>query len=138
MNWRFFGSSGRTERTNDPNTIRFTMCEKNGNAHIKTLFKKDKFLQFNNCHCVIFSSGYTKSTNKSIICGPFNNNIDFDIIQLNHYKCKTLQEFRNIRTRQRADVIGDINENVEDSFNQYNINEVEDLCAYNFYIKSTI
>lgn len=43
MNWRFFGSSGKTEKTNEPNTIRFTMCEEKGNGHIKTLFKKDKF-----------------------------------------------------------------------------------------------
>jgi hypothetical protein len=134
MNWRFFGSSGRTERTNEPNTIRFTMCEKNGNKHIKTLFKKDNFIQFNNCHCVTFSSGYTQSTNKSIINGPFSN-IDLNIIQLNHYKCKTLTEFRYIRTRQRADVIGDINENVDESFKGFDINDIEDLYAYNFYKK---
>ena len=43
INWRFFGSSGRTEKTNEPVTIRFTMREKNGNTCIKTLFKKDNF-----------------------------------------------------------------------------------------------
>jgi hypothetical protein len=41
MNWRFFGSSYKTEKSNEPLTARFTMCEKNGNNHIKTLFKKD-------------------------------------------------------------------------------------------------
>ncbi len=137
MNWRFFGSSGRTEKTNEPNTIRFTMCEKNGNCHIKTLFKKDNFLYFNECHSVVFSSGYTKSTNKTIINGPFNNNIDFDVIQLNHYKCKTLPEFKYIRTRQRGDIIKDdnVNENVNENFKIYDINEIEDLTAYNFYKK---
>jgi hypothetical protein len=135
MNWRFFGSSGRTEKTNEPNTIRFTMCAKNGNIHIKTLFKKDNFLQFNTCHSVIFSTGYTKATNNTIINGPFNYNIDFDIIQLNHYKCKTLNEFRYIRTRQRADIIGNINENVDENFKVHDINEIEDLYAYNFYKK---
>lgn len=140
MNWRFFGSSGRTEKTNEPNTIRFTMCEKKGNVHIKTLFKKDKFLRFNECHSVVFSSGFTKSTNNAIINGPFNKNIDFDVIQLNHYKCKTLPEFRHIRTRQRAGVnrkINEtINENVDENFKRYDINEIEDLYAYNFYIKN--
>jgi len=136
MNWRFFGSSGRTEKTNEPTTIRFTMCEKKGNFHIKTLFKKDKFLRFHDCHSVVFSSGYTKSTNNAIINGPFNNNIDFDVIQLNHYKCKTLPEFRYIRTRQRADVKGNVNENVDESFKAFDINEIEDLYAYNFYIKN--
>jgi hypothetical protein len=135
MNWRFFGSSGRTEKTNEPNTIRFTMCEKNGNIHIKTLFKKDNFLRFINCHCVAFSSGYTKSTNNAIINGPFNHNVDFNVIQLNHYKCKTLPEFKYIRTRQRADIKGYINENVDENFKIFDINEIEDLHACNFYLK---
>ena len=133
MNWRFFGSSGKTEKTSDPNTIRFTMCEKNGNQHIKTLFKKDHFLRFNECHSVVFSNGKTKSTNGHIITGPFNNNIDFSVIQLNHYKCKTWPEFKYIRQRQRADIKGDQHENVEHNFKLYDLNEVEDLHASHFY-----
>lgn len=133
MNWRFFGSSGRTEKTNEPNTIRFTMCEQKGNKQIKTLFKKDHFVRFNYVHDVILSNGHIKSTTGSIINGPFNYNIDFDIIQLNHYKCKTLPEFRYIRTRQRADVVGDTNENVDENFKINDINEIEDLTAFNFY-----
>ena len=132
MNWRFFGSSGRIEESNEPTTIRFTMCEKNGNNHIKTLFKKDNCVGMN-IHNVHFSSGYTKSTKGDIITGPFNNNINFNVIQLNHYKCKTLPEFRYIRTRQRADVVGDTGENPDETFKTFDINEVEDLSAYNFY-----
>ena len=60
------------------------------------------------------------------------------MIQLNHYKCKTLNEFRYIRTRQRADIIENKNENVEESFKMYDINEIEDLYAYNFYVKIVI
>ena len=133
MNWRFFGSSGRTKKTNEPNTIRFTMCEKNGNIHIKTLFKKDNFISWGTCHDVMFSSGYTKSTNNTIINGPFNHDIDFNVIQLNHYKCKTLPEFKDIRRRGRADLKEKINENIEEVFKCYDINEIEDLNAYNFY-----
>jgi hypothetical protein len=135
MNWRFFGSSGKSEKTNEPLTIRFTKCEQNGNKHIKTLFKKDNFLRFGTCHDVILSKGHIKSTNKSIINGPFNNNIDFEVIQLNHYKCKTLPEFRYIRTRQRADVKRSDHENVDETFKLWDINEIEDLTAYNFYKK---
>lgn len=76
---------------------------------------------------------HIKATNGTIIVGPFNDNIDFNIIQLNHYKCKTLPEFQYIRTRQRADIPGDMNEDVLESFNTYNINEVRDLTAYHFY-----
>ena len=133
MNWRFFGSSGLTEKTNKPITERFTMCSENADKHIKTLFKKDNFLHFNCCHNIKLKYGHVKSTNGAIIDSPFNFNPDLSVIQLNHYKCKTFEEFKYIRTRQRADVIGDINENVEESFNMCNINEIEDLTAYNFY-----
>jgi hypothetical protein len=138
MNWRFFGSSGRTEKTDEPVTVRFTQCEKNGNKHIKTLFKKKNFVQYNTCHDVQLSKGFIKSTNGQIINGPFMEDIDFSVIQLNHYKCKTLPEFRYIRTRQRADIIGDINENVDEQFTLYDINEVEELTASNFYTKTNI
>jgi hypothetical protein len=136
MNWRFFGSSGKTEKTNEPNTIRFTMCENKGNYHIKTLFKKDNFLKFIECHSVQFSSGHTKSTNNAIINDKFNYNIDFSVIQLNHYKCKTLPEFRHIRTRHRADVVKQKqkHEKVDDLFKMYDINEIEDLHARDFYM----
>jgi predicted O-methyltransferase YrrM len=133
INWRFFGSSNQTEETNIPVTIRFTMCEKNGNKHIKTLFKKDYFTNFNSVHDINLKKGYVKSTNGTIIKGPFNNKIDFSVIQLNHYKCKTLPEFKEIRKRLRADIKGNINENVLEQFNIYNINEIEELTAHNFY-----
>ena len=135
MNWKFFGSSGKTEKTNEPVTTRFTMCEKKGNDHIKTLFKKDYFLSYNTCHDVNLSNGFIKSTNKNIINGPFNTNIDFSVIQLNHYKCKTLPEFRYIRERGRADIIKNKtpNEDIDKSFKIYDINEIEDLTAKKFY-----
>jgi hypothetical protein len=140
MNWRFFGSSGRKKKTNEPVTQRFTMCQKRGDPHIKTLFKKDKFLRFRECHSIILSGGYIKSTNGQIITGPFNNNIDFSVIQLNHYKCKTIKEFRYIRTRQRAGVptIQTKVEDVDKNFSIYDINDIEDLTAYHFYKKNVI
>lgn len=109
--------------------------KKKGNDHIKTLFKKDYFLSYNTCHDVNLSNGFIKSTNKNIINGPFNTNIDFSVIQLNHYKCKTLPEFRYIRERGRADIIKNKtpNEDIDKSFKIYDINEIEDLTAKKFY-----
>ena len=133
MNWRFFGSSERTEESPEPVTERFTMCEKDGNHHIKTLFKKDNFSSYGTCHDVFLRSGFIKSTNGVVINGPFNNEIDFSVIQLNHYKSKTLVEFREIRKRQRADLNHIVHENVDKSFKEYDKNEVEELTACNFY-----
>ena len=136
MNWRFFGSSGHTEKTNELVTKRFTKCELNGNPHIKTLFKKDSFIRFNTCHDIQILTGHIKSTNGYIINGPLNQHIDFSAIQLNHYKCKTLPEFRYIRTRQRADIPGNIYENVDEQFNIYDKNEIEELTAYQFAVNN--
>lgn len=137
MNWRFFGSSGNQEKSNDPVTIRFTKCQKYGDPHIKTIFRKDNFLNFMGCHYVNYINGYTKSTNNNIIHGPFNHNITYDVIQLNHYKSKTLPEFKYIITRQRADVIGEsiscTDNDIEERFNHYDCNEIEELTASNFY-----
>ena len=135
MNWRHFGSSGLIEKTNEPVTTRFTMCSKKGSNCIKTLFKKDNFVRFNTCHDVILKEGHIKDTKNNIVVGVVTDSIDFDIVQLNHYKCKTLPEFRYIRTRQRADIIGDICEDVDASFIECDINEIFDFHACNFYKK---
>ena len=136
MNWRFFGSSGKTEQTDEPVTIRFTKCQKNGDGHIKTIFKKDYFIEWPNTpHYVKFSKGFTKSTNNEIIKGYINNNYSFDVIQLNHYKSKTLPEFIYIRARGDVGVPGPVKENVHENFKIYDRNDIEELSAYNFYKK---
>lgn len=136
MNWRFFGSSGQEPNASVPATMRFTMCEQNCNEHIKTIFKVSEFISYNTCHDVNVKKHYNiKSTDRRIIRGPFNPNGDISVIQLNHYKCKTLEEFKYIRTRQRADLKGQINEDIIGSFNACNINEVMDDTASKFYAK---
>ena len=136
MNWRFFGSSNHKEKTNDPTTIRFTMCQANGNPHIKTLFNVKYFKNYNTVHDITTKRNYhIKSTSGHILDGPFNNNIDLSIIQLNHYKTKTLPEFLYIRTRGQSDFKPPQQEDVIANFNAYNLNDVEDLIACNFYKK---
>jgi hypothetical protein len=134
MNWRIFGSSGLTEQTNKPVTESFTMCESMGNKHIKTIFDKRYCTGFNTCHAITPRPGYyTKATNGSIINGPMNENIDLDIIQLNHYKCKTLPEFRRARSRGRADTNIQEVEDVESIFHEYDKNEMSERTACEFY-----
>jgi len=134
INYRTFGSSNHTLKTNLPVTQRFTMCEKEGSHIIKTLFKKENFIKYETFNHVILKKGFIKSTNGQILLGP-TNNIDYSVIQLNHYKCKTLQEFRSISTRGNAERIFCPEENIVEIFNKYNTNEVEDLTACNFYKK---
>lgn len=134
FNWRYFGSNGLTEKTDKPDIFRFTKCEIAGNHHIKTIFDVSKFAGWSVCHCITNQPGtYTKNTKGDIINGPFNENIDFSVAQLNHYKSKTLPEFQYIRTRGRADLSVQPQEDVIESFNRYNINEMEDYHACMFY-----
>jgi len=132
VHWRLFGDSGRTEKTNEPVTKRFTMCQEKGDMHIKTLFKRDAFVNYRSVHDITTLRGFIKSTNGSIVRGPFHKNIDLSVIQLNHYKCKTWPEFQQIRKRQRADIKGDHNEDVKKSFDENNFNEVEDTSLAYF------
>ncbi len=132
MNWRFFGSSFNTDPITKPVVQRFTMCAKLGDKHIKTIFRKDRLLKFDGCHTIKTTSGHIKSTDGTIIEGPYNETAPIDVIQVNHYKCKTLAEYRYIRTRMRADVSSMAKTPVEDvdaDFKKYDINEVEDLTA---------
>jgi hypothetical protein len=138
INWRFFGDSGKKEYQNEPIMKRFTMCQRNGDHHVKTLFDKKYYKCFNTMHHVhVTDNKHIKCTNGTIVTGPYNPNIDISVIQLNHYKTKTFEEFKFIRQRGYADSNNYENEEgIINSFNAHNINEVEDLTAYNYYIKN--
>jgi hypothetical protein len=142
MNWRFFGSSNNESCTNEPVTIRFTKGQEKGNMHIKTLFNKQFYGSYSNPHNIVINNNNypIKATNGCVIDGPFNENIDFSVIQLNHYKCKTWEEFKYIRSRGRADrydnpFFDEGESRLLEEFNAYDINEIEDLTACNFYKK---
>jgi hypothetical protein len=135
MNWRFFGSSNLAQKSDEPATLRFTMCESKGNMNIKTLFDKRYCVRYNTPHDIALRGGNIYTTRGDIIAGPFNRQIDFSVIQLNHYKSKTLPEFRSIRARGRADAHETTPENVDEDFRQYDQNEVYDFTARDFYTK---
>jgi len=151
INWRFFGDSGHTAKTSNSVLSRFTKCEKDGNKHVKTLFNKEYFKKFDIHHIEFINGYYTKSIKGNIIKGPFNDLIDLSIIQLNHYKCKTIEEWLITSKRGRATlntvsynkVYNPNNnkenvvkyENIQKTFDLFNKNDVEDLHAYNIYLK---
>jgi len=134
MNWRHFGDSGNTSKTHEPVTKRFTMCESKGNQTIKTLFDKTHFQGWRICHCVTLKDPYVvKSTNGEIIPESYTDSVDYSVIQLNHYKCKTLPEFNYARTRGRCDISETHLKTENDDFDRFNFNDIHDLTAYRFY-----
>lgn len=138
INWRFFGDCGKKVYENIPSTLRFTKREKDVDQHVKTLFNKEYFKNYNTCHDVtVNDNNYPiKSTNGLKFEGPFNPKGNCDIIQLNHYKTKTLSEFKEIRKRGRADLKNykkETDREILNSFNAHNKNDVVDKTAYRFY-----
>jgi len=138
MNWRLFGDSGLKTQTEKSVLNRFTKTQVIGNQHIKTLFNVNCFKKFIECHSIEPKAGYRiKSTDGRIIEGAYNKEPNLDVIQLNHYKSKTLDEFQKISIRGRAgSEIGNPRNTIKDIkqfFNIHNKNEIEDLWAYNIW-----
>lgn len=134
MNWRYFGSSGHAVKTDNNVLSRFTKCQLDGDRHIKTIFAIKCFKRFDNVHIIHVKPGYhIKSTLGNIIKSHLNYNIDFSVIQLNHYKSKSLEEFKNIQSRGRADLVNSPYENTVDKFYNFDFNEIEDTTARDKY-----
>jgi hypothetical protein len=131
INWVLFGDNNLTKTNGDLSVVkRFTSRQKEVNQHIKSIVKLSNNIIMD-VHCPINSS--LCDTNKKIFIGPFNHNGDDNIAQLNHYFCKTEEEFINKCNRGRADTpfIEKYKRTITD-FNNHNFNEVEDLSAVNF------
>jgi len=138
INWRYFGSSGHTEASPEPVTVRFTKCDLNGNRHVKTIFAVEDYQWFDNQHYIYPKKGkFIKNTLGEPFRGPFNEHIDFSVAQLNHYKTKTYPEYVHIRSRGRAGPNIEYQkahpENVAQTFKAYDRNDTEDLTAKVFY-----
>ena len=126
VNWHLFGSNGFESPGGDYGVLkRFTKRGKTVNQHIKTILKlrKDIFMAQHNPNIPIVD------TNRNIIDGPFNFNGDDSIAQLNHYFCKSKEEFLAKVKRGKSDstTFRDIRE-----FDDHDFNEVEDLAALDF------
>jgi hypothetical protein len=126
INWVLFGDNGIEKINNNYSLIkRFTKRENKINIHVKTILKcnSNSIMYIHNPLCNWID------TNKNIGNGPFNHNGSIEIAQLNHYFCKTREEFEIKINKGRSD----INEKREMShFEIHNFNEIEDFFAYNF------
>jgi hypothetical protein len=126
VNWVLFGDNNLTKSDDYGMINRFTMRQNSPNHHIKSIInlKNAGYMSVHN------HSGKCVDTNyKRIDNSPFNYNGPIDVAQINHYFCKTKDEFIEKLNRGRAD--NGTHRDISD-FNDNNFNEIEDLTAMNF------
>ena len=128
INWVLFGSNGLESVSDNYSVLeRFTKRQVSVDQHIKTITKVKPRFMFGFPHNVNVK---WVSPELTINIGPFNQNGSDKIAQLNHYFCKSKEEFINKIKKGRADAAQFRNMN---QFYIHDINEVEDLHALNFY-----
>jgi hypothetical protein len=127
INWVLFGDNNLTSTSERDVLSRFTKRQNEVNPHIKSIVKLNKV---NTMHVHNHTGSWVDTNYKVHNNTPFNFNGPIDIAQINHYFCKTKDEFINKRERGRADdgTIRDMKD-----FYDHNFNEIEDLTAFNFY-----
>lgn len=108
VNWVLFGSEGHEKYEPRPVTERFTKGTLN--QHIKSIVRTrglSNQVSFENCHIPrdIPVTVHIPSNGKTdyVFNTPFNTNFDDSVIQLNHYFCKSREEFEKKIQRGRAD-----------------------------------
>jgi hypothetical protein len=128
INWVLFGNNGHEEPSENYSVLeRFTKREIVANLHIKTFLKLKRFgVKMVNPH---HPNVMLNDTNLKEVIGPFHPKGSIDVVQINHYFCKTLPEFRKKIGRGRADL--KVKRRIEE-WEKDNKNEVDDFLALNY------
>ena len=128
INWVLFGDNGHKKVIDDEFGVikRFTKRGIKVNPHIKTILNLSTF-----CQMAVHSPSNISivDTNKRTISGPTNFDGDDNIAQINHYFCKTEDEFE-IKSKRGRNGYG--NERDISDFIVSNLNETNDFSAYEF------
>jgi hypothetical protein len=103
INWRSFGDSFFDKRPDGLVIDNFVWCDHVQNLHIKNIVKTSAWSHCKNVHFLGLRPGSIYSDVKhNEIEGPFNENYTNDIVQLNHYFCKSKEECIRKYKRARA------------------------------------
>lgn len=126
INWVLFGDNGHKLEEEYSVIKRFTKRQSSANIHIKSIVNLSKI---NMMYVHTHGGEWVDTRKRRHERTPFNKDPIIDVAQINHYFVKTREEFILKRERGMADnlMIRSMNE-----FDSHNINEVEDLLAYNF------
>lgn len=133
LNWKMYGSAGETEHSEGLVIERFIRCaEKDfwANEHIKTLANPRMINKWVSCHYPKYISGAWSVNTKGKRQRLWSNiPVDWDEIVLNHYFCKSKEEFCQKRSRGRAASGGHYDFS---KFDEYDRNEIEDTSMLQY------
>lgn len=107
IHWRFFGSNGQEKADYSRGVLeRFTRCDRNDNAQIKTISNPRKINFISNPHYANYFEG-KRSVNENGVTaqGHLNRPAVSEKIGINHYHCKSREEYQIKRKRGIADSI---------------------------------
>lgn len=140
INWVFFGDNNLSFNGNHSVLHRFTKRSKLASDHVKCIVKMDPSITY-----AVHSPGshVATDTHYNKFWGVTNSHKKIDIAQINHYFCKTWDEWLTKKERFMSNDSMDnwyVKYGHDDKdlyFHERNLNEVEDTMALDFYLGKT-
>jgi hypothetical protein len=143
--WVHFGDNGHEGYSPEPVTFRFTKredVETSRTVFVKSIACTSCIEKYIDWHIPSLKKGNMKTTNGDTILCRETDKKPIDVVQLNHYFCKTKEEFQMKRIRGEVGVPSTHPSKFGKSeqgrynitmFHRYNKNEIEDLKAKEIY-----
>lgn len=130
IHWQHFGSNGQEKADYSRGVLdRFTQrapADWIGNKVVKPIFKPQFALPFRNVHIISFSNAaYTIDESGKRVSGPHVNPIHADKIVINHYHCKSREEYAQRKIRGSV-LFPHAGKYSDRTFDKYDRNEIFD------------
>jgi hypothetical protein len=120
-NWQMFHWNNQTRYESKPLSLRFDHYRTN--KHVKTIARADRIKTITNPHFMIYKDAYNAvDSNGDVVEGPFNEKMPTDVLAINHYHYKSLEEYMMKCKRGRASF--PVNENADTYFECRPKNEI--------------
>ncbi len=129
INWLIYGSGGM--KTKMPGTMmerfkRHSKPDHRLNRHVKSIVDPRRVFTMIGCHEAAKISGYIADSHGEPVRKNFRERVpQQDIIRINHYAVRSYEEFTEKQARGRAS--GTQRTVKDEYFNQYDLNDVEEL-----------
>jgi len=130
INWKLFGTNGHKKYEQIPVINRFTKCGNYLDQHIKSISIMEDVDFYNNPHFPILKSGkQINEKNKIYPMGAFHTNSTNDLIQINHYVTKSVEEYDKRNSNHHTRLTN------KQFFINHDRNDENDFDAYNILNK---